>query len=49
METFANFNIVSGLAYTERDKYLLHLQYPKDKEIGIFRILDSIDRYTITI
>ncbi len=43
MKTFAHFNIVIALAYTERDKYLLHLQYPKDREIEIFQILNELD------
>ncbi|MBU7009333.1 MAG: hypothetical protein HXS46_01480 [Theionarchaea archaeon] len=43
MKTFAEFNIVSALAYTEKDRYLLHLQYLKDKEIEIFQILNRID------
>ena len=43
MKTFANFDIVTALAYTEKDKYLLHLQYPKNKEIEIFQILNELD------
>jgi hypothetical protein len=43
MKTFSQFNIVTALAYTENDKYLLHLQYPKDKEIAIFQILNHLD------
>ncbi|MGC1120437.1 MAG: hypothetical protein WBA22_05025 [Candidatus Methanofastidiosia archaeon] len=43
MKTFGEFNIISGLAYTKRDRYLLHLQYPKDKETDIFYILNEID------
>ncbi|MBU7047495.1 MAG: hypothetical protein HXS54_13760 [Theionarchaea archaeon] len=43
MKSFANFNVVTGLAYTEGDKYLLHLQFFKEKEIEILQILDSID------
>jgi hypothetical protein len=43
MKSFANFNVVTGLAYTEGDKYLLHLQFLKEKEIEILQILDNID------
>ena len=43
MKTFAHFNIVTAFAYTERDKYLLQLQYPKDVEIEIFQILNTLD------
>ncbi len=43
IKTFADFNIVTALAYTQGDKYLLHLQYPKDKEIEIFHILNNLD------
>jgi hypothetical protein len=43
MKTFGHFNIVTALAYTERNKYLLHLQYPKDEEIEIFQILNTLD------
>jgi hypothetical protein len=43
MKTFADFNIVSALAYTDSNRYLLHLQYPRDEEIEIFQILNNID------
>jgi hypothetical protein len=43
MKTFGEFNIISGLAYTKKKKYLLHLQYPKNKEKEIFYILSDID------
>ncbi|MGD2247576.1 MAG: hypothetical protein PVF58_04160 [Candidatus Methanofastidiosia archaeon] len=43
MKAFSQFNIVTALAYTENDKYLLHLQYPKDKENDIFQILNYLD------
>jgi DNA-binding Lrp family transcriptional regulator len=43
MKAFGEFNIVSGLAYTKEDRYLLHLQYPRNKETEIFYILSSID------
>ncbi|MBU7024359.1 MAG: hypothetical protein HXS40_09355 [Theionarchaea archaeon] len=43
MKALGEFNIVSGLAYTKRNRYLLHLQYPKDTETDIFYILNGID------
>jgi hypothetical protein len=43
MKAFGEFNVVSGLAYTKRNKYLLHLQYPKYKDKEIFYILNDID------
>ena len=43
MKAFAHFNVVTALAYTKRDKYLLHLQYLKDKEIEVFQILNELD------
>lgn len=43
MKAFAHFNIVTALAYTRGNRYLLHMQYPRDEEIVIFQILDKID------
>ncbi len=43
MKTFSHFNIITALAYTQDDRYLLHLQYPKDREIEIFQILNFLD------
>lgn len=43
MKAFAHFNIVTALAYTRGNRYLLHMQYPRDGEIVIFQILDKID------
>lgn len=43
MKTFAQFNIVSAVAYLENDSYLLHLQYPKEKYLEIVKILNEYD------
>lgn len=43
MKTFANFNVVTALAFIKGDRHVLHLQYPKDKEIEIFQILDELE------
>ena len=43
MRTFSHFNVISALAYLEDNRYLLHLQYPKDKEIEVFHILNDLD------
>ncbi len=43
LKTFSNFNIVSALACTQNNSYLLHLQYPREKELEVFRILNSLD------
>lgn len=43
MKTFSHFNVVSALAHLEDNRYLLHLQYPKDKEIEVFHILNYLD------
>ena len=39
MKTFAHFNVVTALAFTKDDRYLLHLQYPGDEEIEIRKCL----------
>ena len=43
LKTFSDFNIISALAYTQNNRYLLHLQYPREKELEVFRILNSLD------
>jgi len=43
MKAFAQFNIVSAVAYLEDDSYLLHLQYPKEKYLEIVKILNEYD------
>ncbi len=44
IKAFSHFNVVCALAYTQtKNKYLLHLQYPGNKEIEIFDILNYLD------
>ena len=45
MKTFAQFNIVSALAYLEDGSYLLHLQYPKEKYSEIVKIFNEYDPF----
>jgi hypothetical protein len=43
IKAFAKFNVITALAYTKKNKYLLHFEYPKEKEIEIFEILNNLD------
>lgn len=43
MKAFSHFNVITALAYNHHNRYLLHLQYPIDKENVILKILDQLD------
>jgi hypothetical protein len=44
IKTFSHFNVICALAYTQtKNKYLLHLQYPRNKEMAVFDILNDVD------
>ena len=42
IRTFSQFNVICALAYAN-NKHLLHLQYPKNKEIDVFDIFNDLD------
>jgi len=43
MKALGNYNIISAISYTKKDKYLLHIQYYKKTEEEVMKILNYLD------